>query len=213
MQAVDCSAQSLSDGLVIVYAVSLGLFGLAYLVSVNFIRFSRPKESPVLASILFLLQVFLYVALLLGQGAYFDEHLGLCIPWARWLTYAFSCALLAYEIAKDSKMPLFATISFVAMVSLTLLTGAFSAASSTTNDRWAWFGVGFVPYALALVLLLKSRTRLLLFVVITWSFYPVIYALSPGLGGVISLDVESWLYLASDVITKLGFAAWVNFYA
>lgn len=207
----DCSLRDLSNDLVIVYAVSLGVFALGFLVLVNFTRFSKPSQNSAFGLTLFLLQVFLYVAFLLGQGAYFDETLGLCIPWARWITYTFSCALLAYEIAMDSRMSVYATFLFVAMISLTLLTGAISAQSSTVDHRWIWFGVGFAPYLLALLLLWRSRGRLFVFVLITWSFYPAIFALGPGLADVISLEIESALYLASDLITKLAFTAWMMY--
>ena len=206
LAVTDCSLEPLSDGLTVAYATSLGVFALAELVSFFYIKPSKPRESVVYTNILFTLQIVLYTAFLLGQGAFFEEHLQMCLPWLRWLVYAFSCPFLAYKISKISRMAVPATILFVAMISLTLVLGAFSAASATVEKLWAWFGLGFWPYMIALVLLYRARNPgLFWFVVVTWSFYPIIYLLSPALLNVFSLTVESWLYLASDGFTKIGF--------
>jgi len=202
----DCSLEPLSDSLTIAYAVSLGVFAFAELVTFVLTRPSKPRESVVYTNILFTLQIVLYTAFLLGQGAFFEEHLQICLPWLRWLVYTFSCAFLAYKIAKMSRMTVTATILFVSMISLTLALGAFSAASATVNKRWVWFGVGFWPYLIALLVLYKAQSRgLFVFVLVTWSFYPIIYLLGPALLNQFSLTVESWLYLASDGFTKIGF--------
>ncbi|MBB18355.1 MAG: hypothetical protein CMP20_02645 [Rickettsiales bacterium] len=210
LAVTDCSLEPLNDGLTIAYATSLGVFALAELIAFLLIKFSNPRESIVYTNILFTLQIVLYTALLLGQGSFYEQKLGICLPWLRWAVYAFSCALLALKKAKRSGMTFTATVLFVAMISLTLLLGAFSAASATLEKRWGWFGLGFWPYLIAILVLYRARSPgLFWFVLITWTFYPIIYLFGPALLNMYSTTVESWLYLAADVgFTKIAFEAY-----
>jgi bacteriorhodopsin len=163
-----------------------------------------------LATIIFLTQVLLYSGFLAEQGTWLLTDLGSCQPWARWVTYAFSCAILAYEIAGVAGMDNTATIFYVATIFLTLITGFFAAAGTELQDRWVWFGVGFAPYLISLILLFSwARWPLVLFVSSTWTLYPLILLLGPLYLGVISLTVESWLYLGADLLTKIGFEFWL----
>lgn len=210
----DCSLLSLSSDLAIVYWVSLGVFGLATLVALGlyfcYDRCNEARNAAMIASIVFMFQVFLYTGLLLGQGASLIPDVGSCQPWARWLTYTFSCALLAYEIAGLAGLDTMDILFYVATISLTLITGFFAAVGSEIDDRWVWFGVGFIPYFVSFVILFRrARGPLIAFVSITWSLYPLILVLGPLYFGVISLTIESALYLVADLITKIGFEFWL----
>lgn len=210
---VDCALLDLSYGLSTVYAVSLGVFALGTLVALGLFftdRFYKSKEAALIATTVFFLQVVLYTALLLGQGAFFLVDVGSCQPWARWLTYTFSCGLLAYEIAGIARMPKLPLLLYILMVLLTLITGFFAAVASDINDRWVWFGFGFAPYLISLILLIgySRNAGLIWFVIITWSLYPVIFLLGPLYLAQYSLTVESWLYLGADLLTKIGFEFW-----
>lgn len=213
-QNVDCSRLSVPRDLQIVYYVSLGVSAVVWLVFVAYGFLSRAKHTRkilYLGNILSLLQVFLYVTLLLGQGSFYDVNRDLCIPWVRWAVYILSCGpLLAYEIAEITAMPVMDTVLFVVTVSLTLLTGALSAASSTQTSRWTWFGFGFAPYLVALGVLFRYGSKVIIaFVLVTWSIYPLFFALGPGRGDVVSLVVTSSVYIATDQITKTAFTAWL----
>lgn len=96
--------------------------------------------------------------------------------------------------------------TFVALIALTLATGALSAASSRETDKWIWFALGFVPYVPAVLILeMQARWQLFLFVFFTWSLYPIWFGLGTGLGNKIGQAPESYLYLVSDLLTKIAF--------
>jgi bacteriorhodopsin len=181
--------------------------------------FGAYRAAVASALVLFTLQVALYIALLASQGSNYDATLApgepdsaRCVPWLRWAVYTFSCGLLARTIAKASGLSVVDLRTFVVFVMITLATGAVSAA--TTGDetaRWVWFAFGGATYVPALLVLATrgESTNMLVFVLVTWSFYPVIFALGPALGASVSLATESWLYLAADGVTKLLFEAYV----
>jgi len=212
----DCSLIDIPRDLQVAYAISAGVFGLATLVVVGLYLTSRrtPKLNMTLGltALLFMLQVFLYVGLLLGQGSSFIPDVGSCQPWARWPVYTISCgAILAFEIAGLAYLSWDNTVFYMGSIALTLITGYFAAIGTEINDRWVWFGVGFGPYVVSFIILYQNGARwpLLLFKAVTWDFYPIIFLLGPLFLGVISLTLESYLYLASDMITKIGFAFWL----
>jgi hypothetical protein len=235
--SLSCNVKLMDDDARTVYVLSLIIFGMAWVVTIalwvyRIVQYhsqasltgrpSLPLQLQVRAKelndtagalVLFTLQVGLYVALLLGQGSSYIEQDDLCVPWVRWAVYSISCSLLASKIATLSQFSLGVDRdTFVTLITLTLLTGAFSAASTASEEaRWTWFGVGFVPYLPAMFLLLKNRSvpNLVAFVFITWSLYPVIYLLGPAMTGVTNLAVESILYLVADVFTKILFEAWI----
>ena len=170
-------------------------------------------EALAFATIIFSLQVVLYVALLMGEGTIFRMDLVACVPWLRWVVYGASCGMLAYEIAKITRMPRPAVITYVIFVVATLLSGALVCTTVlSASNRWRWFGVGFAPYAASLVVLFVfGRGRGWgppLFVLLTWSFYPAIFVAGPTLSGASSATVEAVLYLVADAITKIGFSVW-----
>jgi hypothetical protein len=181
--------------------------------------FGAYRAALASALVLFTLQVALYIGLLASQGSIYDATLApggpdsaRCVPWARWAVYTFSCGLLARTIAKASGLSVVDLRTFVVFVMLTLATGAVSAA--TTGDetaRWVWFAFGGAAYIPALIVLVArgQSTCMLVFVLVTWSAYPVIFALGPALGASISLATESWLYLIADGVTKLMFEAYI----
>lgn len=215
----DCSLREIGTDLEVVYYVSLGVFCLAALYAIAVYatlrvteRYTYVARSSLITAFVSVVQILLYILLLLGQGSYFEPSLGICVPWARWAAYTLSCTFLAYEIATLSCMPVSDTIGFVAFIGLTLMTGVGATIASTVDDRWVWYGVGFLPYIVALMILYRySSMSLFMFVLVTWSFYPIILLLSPALLDVYSLVVESSLYLVSDLITKVAFGVYMMY--
>jgi|SRR6056297_2733735 len=175
------------------------------------------------STIIFFLQIVLYATFLMGQGTVYSDELSICIPWARWAVYSVSCSLLAYEIAIFQKMVPYVRNVFTFLITATLLTGLFTTLSvSSEINRFVWYGIGFVFYIPALLLLfllsdpfdkLKGAVGwyIPIFVLITWTFYPIIFILTPALFDVISLSLAGWLYLASDLLTKVFFSFWISY--
>lgn len=178
-------------------------------------------RSLSIAFVIFALNTLLYGILLMGQGTVYNADVDVYVPWVRWVIYALSCTLLAYEIATFQKMEQFVKYIFTFLITFTLLTGVFSTLSvESYTNRWIWYGIGFAPYLIALVILfffsdpcnkLKCIPKWVIpvFVLIFWSIYPIAFILGPNIFDVISLTIESSIYLAADLITKIFFAFWI----
>lgn len=212
---MECTATALGSDLEAVYYASIAVFGLALLVVFGMYLFDRYQYQNVtmtmnIAMFIFSLQVLLYGIFLSRLGSSFIDDLGSCQPYARWAIYTVSCALLAYEISGLAGMPSSEALGYILMISVTLSTGALAAFAENLSERWILFAIGFVPYMISFAILYRySRWPLLLFVLITWSLYPLFLLLGPLFLDVISLPVESGLYLGADLITKVGFEFYV----
>lgn len=175
------------------------------------------------AIIIFSLNSILYGILLMGQGSIFRSDLNICIPWARYAVYSVSCSILAFEIGTFQKFVPTVKLAFVFFITATLLTGVFVAISSTETNRYIWYGIGFATYIPALLILFLlsdpcnrlawkgySVWMLPIFVLITWSIYPIAFIFGPTLLNIFSTTIESWIYLGADLFTKIFFGFWIS---
>jgi bacteriorhodopsin len=48
------------------------------------------------------------------------------------------------------------------------------------------------------------------FVLVTWSLFPLVWVLAPTGFGIIAVDIEAILYLALDLVTKIGFGIYIS---
>jgi bacteriorhodopsin len=179
------------------------------------------------ATLVFFLNTVLYAVLLMGQGVVYRYDISLCIPWVRWAVYAVSCSMLAYKIALFQRMVSSVRVVFVGMITATMLFGLFSVLSvHVETNRWIWFGIGFAPYLIAILVLfvfidpcnyLASQGgvflmfRIPVFVLVFWSLYPLPFVLGPTLTYTISSAGEAWFYLALDLFTKVFFGFYLAF--
>lgn len=212
---MECSAIALSGGLQTVYYVSLAVFGLALLVTFGMYLFTNRSGANVtqtlhISMFIFTLQMVLY-SIFLGQlGSSFVDDVGSCQPYARWAIYTISCSLLAFEIANLAGMPAAENLGYVLSISVTLATGFLAAFPEDLSSRWILFLLGFAPYVISFTILFRyARWPLIAFVAVFWSLYPLFLILGPLYFDVYSLTVESWLYLAADLVTKVGFEFFV----
>ncbi len=53
-------------------------------------------------------------------------------------------------------------------------------------------------------------SSIMLFVILTWSLFPVVWVLAPTGFGILAVDIEAILYLALDLATKIGFGIYVS---
>lgn len=212
---MECTAVALGSDLEAVYYASLAVFSLALLVVFGMYLFGRQQYENVIMSMnvsmfIFSLQIVLYGIFLSQLGSSFINDLGTCQPYARYAIYTLSCALLAYEISNLAGMPPSEALGYILMIAVTLSTGALAALADDLSERWILFAIGFVPYAISFATLYRyANWSLLLFVLVAWSLYPLFFLLGPLFLDVISLPLESGLYLGADLITKVGFEFYV----
>jgi sensory rhodopsin len=45
---------------------------------------------------------------------------------------------------------------------------------------------------------------------LTWSLFPTVWVLAPTGFGLLAVDIEAILYLALDLVTKIGFGFYVS---
>lgn len=180
-------------------------------------------KSISISIVVFSLNALLYIILLMGQGFVYRNDLFRCIPWVRYVIYSLSCSLLAYEIANYQKFVKYLDYLFIFLITSTLLTGVFIVLSVNSEiNRYIWFGIGFIFYIPALLILFffsdpchkftyNGQYFLPIFVVVFWSIYPVAFILGPTMLNIISLNFESIMYLVSDFFTKIFFSFFISY--
>ena len=138
------------------------------------------------------------------------------IYWTRWLFYIGSCSILTLDIAAITKKPNMKKAEVAVFTALTMLCG-FLASIITTADRWWFFGLSTAAYIGMLYILFKSSdesssniSSIMWFVISTWSLFPVVWILASTGLGILAVDIEAILYLALDLVTKIGFGIYVS---
>ena len=156
---------------------------------------------------------YLFMALALLTGV---ADNGQPIYWTRWLFYIASCSILTLDIAFILKIPDSRKVEVALLTGLTMLCG-FLASFITSVDRWWFFGLSSAAYVGMLYTLFKrydgsskSISSIMLFVVITWSLFPLIWVLASTGIGIFAADIEAINYLALDFITKIAFGVYVT---
>jgi sensory rhodopsin len=56
----------------------------------------------------------------------------------------------------------------------------------------------------------SNISSIMWFVLLTWSLFPVVWVLAPTGFGILAVDVEAILYLALDLVTKIGFGTYIS---
>jgi sensory rhodopsin len=138
------------------------------------------------------------------------------IYWTRWLFYIASCSILTLDIATIAKKPNVKKAEVAVFTALTMFCG-FLASVIITVDRWWFFGLSTAAYIGMLYTLFKPSNEgtsnissIMWFVLLTWSLFPVVWVLAPTGFGILAVDVEAILYLALDLVTKIGFGTYIS---
>jgi len=141
---------------------------------------------------------------------------GQSIYWTRWLFYIGSCSILTLDIATTAKKPNSRKAEVIVFTALTMFCG-FLASIIITVDRWWFFGLSTAAYIGTLYTLFKPSNEgsynissIMWFVLLTWSLFPVVWVLAPTGFGIIAIDIEAILYLALDLVTKIGFGLYIS---
>ena len=56
----------------------------------------------------------------------------------------------------------------------------------------------------------SNISSIMWFVLLTWSLFPVVWILASTGFGIVAVDIEAILYLALDLVTKIGFGLYVS---
>jgi sensory rhodopsin len=138
------------------------------------------------------------------------------IYWTRWLFYIGSCSILTLDIATIAKKPDVKKAEIAVFTALTMFCG-FLASIIVTVDRWWFFGLSTAAYIGMLYILFKPSSEsssnvssIMWFVMLTWSLFPIVWVLAPTGIGILAVDIEAILYLALDLVTKIGFGIYVS---
>jgi len=141
---------------------------------------------------------------------------GQLIYWTRWLFYIGSCSILTLDIATIAKKPDVKKAEVAVFTALTMFCG-FLASIIINVDRWWFFGLSTAAYIGMLYTLFKpsyegrsNASSIKWFVILTWSLFPVVWVLAPTGFGLLAVDIEAILYLALDLVTKIGFGIYVS---
>jgi sensory rhodopsin len=198
-----------------IYWAGALVFGIASIVFAALLG-RRRKEEAVFGSHVFVsfITTISYLVLALALGKAVAEN-GQPIYWTRWLFYIASCSILTLDIARILKRPTPKKFEIALFTGLTMFCG-FLASLVITVDRWWFFALSTGAYIGMLYTLFgqsvsnKNSARLVWFVTVTWSLFPVVWVLAPTGFGVFTTIVEAVLYLALDFVTKIAFGYYVT---
>jgi bacteriorhodopsin len=145
--------------------------------------------------------------------------------YVRYLTWMVTTPTVLYLLCDfvEHVEPFFAPLALVDVGMLICGVAAAEARGSSEHvpiKTWIFFAIGVLLFvALAAQLLgplrkaahgvdrLAGYTRLLNFVLCSWSAYPVLWFLSDKGLGLMSTDQEVCLYVLADVVSKIGFSS------
>lgn len=194
-----------------VFWVGTALFGIATLVFALLGRLGR--SNKIFANSNFLVSFITtvsYTVMAMGIAITVAPN-GQPIYWTRWLFYIASCGILTYEISVIVRKPSEEVFEVPFLTGMTMFCG-FLASFLVGVERWWFFVFSSAAYVSLLYVLFCSRSRsaadsgrIMWFVSVTWSLFPLVWVLAPTGFNVFTTFVESILYLALDILTKIAF--------
>jgi sensory rhodopsin len=154
-----------------------------------------------------------YLVMALGYATVTAPNAEL-IYWSRWLFYVASCSLLTSDIARRKGLPQTKIVEIGFYTGLTMFLG-FMASFILTIDKWWFFGLSSIAYIAMLFELNRGprvgqMSKILTFVTITWTLFPVVWVLAPTGLGVLNAFITSILYLVLDLVTKTAFGLYLH---
>jgi sensory rhodopsin len=156
-----------------------------------------------------------YVVMALALGTVQADN-GQPIYWTRWLFYIASCSILTLELSFITKKSSTMKAEIALLTGLTMFCG-YLASLVTSVERWWFFAFSSAAFIGMLYLLLKGSKSeggnlnlTLVFVVASWSLFPVIWILAPTGFGFFTTSIEAVLYLALDFVTKIAFGFYIT---
>jgi sensory rhodopsin len=188
------------------FGIATILFGL-----MNLRKQSAPFNVELFVSFITAIS---YIVMALGYATVTASN-GDLVYWSRWLFYIASCTLLTTDIAHlKGESP--SKILEVAIYTGLTMFGGFLASIIATPDRWWFFALSSIAYIALLFELLRGQKdklpqmpKILLFVSITWTLFPLVWVLAPTGFGIIDVFTEAILYWILDLTTKTAFGVYL----
>jgi sensory rhodopsin len=197
----------------LIYYAGAAVFGIATII---FGLMNMRKEEPKFNVELFVsfITSISYIIMALGYATVVAPNSEL-IYWSRWLFYIASCTLLTTDIAHLKGLSNSKIVEVGMYTGLTMFAG-FLASYFTTNDKWWFFAFSSIAYLALLFELNRGQrgnipqmSKILVFVTITWTLFPVVWVLAPTGLGLFNTFIEAILYLMLDLTTKTAFGLYL----
>jgi sensory rhodopsin len=197
----------------LIYYAGAAVFGLATII---FGIMNMRKEEPKFNVELFVsfFTSISYIIMALGYATVVAPNSEL-IYWSRWLFYIASCTLLTTDIAHIKGLSNSKIVEVGIYTGLTMFAG-FLASYFTTIDKWWFFAFSSIAYLALLFELNRGQrdnmpqmSKILVFVTITWTLFPVVWVLAPTGLGLFNTFIEAILYLILDLTTKTAFGLYL----
>lgn len=163
----------------------------------------KPKKEFNSAFLVSFITLISYLIMLQGNFATNDLY------WTRWVFYALSCPLLAFEISKRVKLDIPNRIFNIFLTVITMITGAL-ASVSVGNYKIIFFLISCIAFVVLLNEFYKTKSKELaglnLFIIFGWCIFPLVFMFSnEGMINVVPLQIAGIIYLALDIFTKIIF--------
>lgn len=163
---------------------------------------------------LFSLNLLLSIRVALGYGNIQRAGDNVTVNVERWIYYVLSCSLLAASNGEILRLKRLWYWANIVLVAATLVCGYLAGTEADSGARLTYFIAGFFPFLLSLgIMFICKRVHnnatykiFILWIVTTWSIYPIAFALGPSMYHVISLVFESMIYGIDDWFSKMLFA-------
>jgi bacteriorhodopsin len=124
--------------------------------------------------------------------------------WAHYLAWFLTTPVMLWIIFRYNNLPLSTIIPLLLVNQVMILSGYIAGQQKLDKDVWNWFGLGciaFLPLVYQLVVLTKAIPVIIL-TLITWSIYPIVWALPRQ--NLISLSTRNVIYSILDFTSKAG---------
>jgi sensory rhodopsin len=112
-----------------------------------------------------------------------------------------------FEISKILRIDSKTTLEIVVFNLIVMLTGLFASITQGLI-KWLFFTLSSLAYIYVLFNISKNRAKekfIFLFVVVSWSGFPLVWLLSPAAFMVLNSFWTALIYLVLDLITKVYF--------
>jgi len=143
--------------------------------------------------------------------------------FARFVDWGLSTPLLLMDLMFLAGMSVLDIILVVVADEIMVLTGLFAALIPASDYKWGFYGFSCLAYIYIVFKLVMVGRRaavvrgtkvskvfngIALFVLIVWTLYPIVWAISEG-RHLIDVDTEVGIFAVLDVLAKPVFGAWL----
>jgi bacteriorhodopsin len=187
-----------------IFLFGIGVFSLSSL----YFFFMQKKlfNSAFLVSIVTLAS---YIVMYSGSYTEFTSDLEPIYP-TRWVFYAISCGLLAFEMTRVLKFKKDKMAELLFLTPLVMITGYLSTQLPEESRNMMFSLSSAIYFILAFQLIRESfkqrmEKQIGLYIILGWSMFPVVFGASSAMFGILDQEPTQALYLFLDIFTKIVF--------